>query len=69
MMPMALGMMFLLQLILAHLFVSEDTAVAALAPRRQGAEAAPQPALRPRQAVPPVVVSPGGGGSMARRAD
>ncbi len=69
MMPMALGMMFLLQQILAHLFVSEDTVVAAVAPRRQGVEAASQPALRPRQAIPPIVVAPRGGGSSARRAD
>jgi exosortase len=69
MMPMALGMLFLLQQILAHLFVTEDTAVAALALRRQGADNVSQAALRPRQAVPPVAVRPAGGGPPARRAD
>lgn len=69
MMPMALGMLFMLQQILAHLFVTEDTAVAALAPRRQAAVAGSQAAVRPRQAAPPAPVSPGGGGFPARRAD
>ena len=66
MMPMALGMLFLLQQILAHLFVTEDTAVAALAPRRQGVD---QASLRPRPTVPPVVVRPAGGGPPIKRAD
>jgi len=69
MMPMALGMLFLLQQILAHLFVTEETAVAALAPRSQGGEAAPKMVVRPRQAAPPVVIRPAGGGPPARRAD
>jgi len=69
MMPMALGMLFLLQQILAHLFVTEDTAVAALAPRRQGVDQASQAALRPRQTAQPVAVRPAGGGPPTRRAD
>ena len=69
MMPMALGMLFLLQQILAHLFVTEDTAVAALAPRYKGGEPVPQAVLRPRQPASPVVVRPAGGAGPARRAD
>ena len=69
MMPMALGMLFLLQQILAHIFVAEDTVVKALAPRRQASEPMPQAAVRPRQPAPPVAVRPGGGGSPAKRAD
>lgn len=68
MMPMALGMLFLLQQILAHLFVTEDAAVAALAPRRQGVDKVSQ-AVRPLQSVPPVVVRPAGGGPPTKRAD
>jgi len=69
MMPMALGMLFLLQQILAHLFVTEDAVVTALAPRREGVEPAARAAVRPRQAAPPVVIRPAGGGSAAKRAD
>ncbi|MFM8379223.1 MAG: exosortase/archaeosortase family protein [Planctomycetia bacterium] len=69
MMPMALGMLFLLQQILTHLFVTEDAVVTALAPRREGVEPAARAAVRPRQAAPPVVIRPGGGGSAAKRAD
>jgi len=48
MMPMALGMLFLLQQILARLVVTEDTTVATLAPQRAAAAAA----ARPRQTAP-----------------
>lgn len=69
MMPMALGMLFLLQQILANLFIAEDTVVAAVAPRRQGAGSVSGAALRPRQSVPPAPVRPAGGGRPAKPAD
>ena len=69
MMPMALGMLFLLQQILAHLVVTEDTTVQALAPRRQGAEGLPPAALRPRQPAPPTSPLKGGVSGAAGRAD
>ena len=69
MMPMALGMLFMLQQILALLFVTEDSTVAALAPRRQVAEPAPAAAVRPRQAAPSAVIRPASGVPPAKRAD
>ncbi len=69
MMPMALGMLFVLQQILAHLFVTEDATVAALAPRQAGGGAAPAAAVRPRQAAPPVAIRPAPGSPPAKRAD
>jgi exosortase len=69
MMPMALGMLFMLQQILAMLFVTEDSTVAALAPRRQVAEPAPAAAVRPRQAAPSAVIRPVSGVPPAKRAD
>jgi exosortase len=69
MMPMALGMLFLLQQILAMLFVTEDSTVAALAPRRQVAGPAPAVAARPRQAAPSAVIRPAPGVPPAKRAD
>jgi exosortase len=55
MMPMALGMLFLEQQILSHLFVTEDLAPAPLAPR--GAVAGGG-ALQARQPLPPAPVRP-----------
>ena len=69
MMPMALGMLFLLQQILAHLFVTEDATVVALAPRRPAATGAPAGPVRSRQAAPPVAIRPGPGAPSAKRAD
>jgi exosortase len=69
MMPMALGMLFMLQQILALLFVTEDSTVAVLAPRRQVAEPAPAAAVRPRQAAPSAVIRPASGVPPAKRAD
>ena len=69
MMPMALGMLFALQQILAHLFVTEETTVAVLAPRRQAAEAVSAGVVRPRQVAPPAGIRPGPGVPPARRAD
>ncbi|NDC53222.1 MAG: exosortase/archaeosortase family protein [Planctomycetia bacterium] len=65
MMPMALGMLFLLQQILAHLIVTEDTTVMALAPRRQG----PEQPLRPRQSAPLPATGAGSAAVPARPAD
>ncbi len=67
MMPMALGMLFLLQQILAHLVVTEDTTVAALAPQRQAG--APAAALRPRQPAPLAPVLPPAAPKPSRRTD
>ncbi|NBT12756.1 MAG: exosortase/archaeosortase family protein [Planctomycetia bacterium] len=58
MMPMALGMLFLLQQILAHLVITEDATVTALAPQRPTPAAAAVAARRPRQPAPPVPVVP-----------
>lgn len=69
MMPMALGMLFLLQQILAHLFVTEDETVATVAVRRQPAAAVPRGALRPRQTVQPITTRPRGDSGPARHAD
>jgi exosortase len=69
MMPMALGMLFLLQQILSLLFVTEDSTVAALAPRREVAGPAPAVAVRPRQAAPSAVIRPAPGVPPAKRAD
>ena len=69
MMPMALGMMFLLQQILSHLFVTEDATVAAFALRPEGLPQAPRPAVRPLQPAPPVVVRPRGGDAQVKSAD
>ena len=69
MMPMALGMLFMLQQILSLLFVTEDSTVAALAPRRQAAGPAPAVAARPRQAAPSAVIRPAPGVPPAKRAD
>jgi exosortase len=69
MMPMALGMLFMLQQILALLFVTEDSTVAVLAPRRQVAEPAPAAAVRPRQAASSAVIRPASGVPPAKRAD
>jgi exosortase len=69
MMPMALGMMFLLQQILDHLFVTEDNVVAALAPLPQVSEPVSRPAVRPLQAAPPAVFRPRGGDAAVRNAD
>ncbi|MEI6239290.1 MAG: exosortase/archaeosortase family protein [Planctomycetia bacterium] len=69
MMPMALGMLFFLQQVLAHIFVTEDAAVAVVAPRRQPAEPGAVAASRPRQSAPPAVIRPGAGAPPARRAD
>ena len=51
MMPMALGMMFLLQQILAHLFVTEDTALSVLASPSEGFRKTPGQAVRPGHSV------------------
>ena len=56
MMPMALGMLFFLQWLLAQLFVTEDQAPAVVAARVAGAGGAVTPAaqpLQPRQSVSP----------------
>ena len=69
MMPMALAMMFLLQQILAHLFVTEDMAMAALARPAGAAEPAPRPAAKPRQPAPPAVFRPHAGDAVSKNAD
>jgi exosortase len=70
MMPMALGMLFLLQQILAHLFVTEDEGVAVLAPRNAVPEVAGRGAVQLRNSVQPSpprpVRPPPGPGSAAR---
>jgi hypothetical protein len=70
MMPMALGMLFLLQQILAHLFVTEDEGVAVLAPRKAVPEVAGRGAVQLRNSVQPSpprpVRPPPGPGSAAR---
>jgi hypothetical protein len=56
MMPMALGMLFFLQWLLAQLFVTEDQAPAVVAARAAGAGGAVTPAAQPlqsRQSVSP----------------
>jgi len=58
MMPMALGMLFLLQQILAHLFVTEDQGVAVLAPRKALPEAAGRGAIQPGNPVQPTPPRP-----------
>lgn len=69
MMPMALGMLWLLQQVLAHLFVTEEAVVAAVTPRRSGAEPVARAALRPRQTVQPIAVRPRADGGPAKPAD
>lgn len=58
MMPMALGMLFLEQQILAHLFVTEDLAPAVVAARGATAPAGAAAALQPRQAAPSAPARP-----------
>ncbi|NCA11774.1 exosortase/archaeosortase family protein [bacterium] len=60
MMPMALGMLFLLQWILTHLFLTEDAAVAALVPLPRASEPVSRAAGRARHPGPPPGIRPGG---------